>query len=154
MNYLKNRTHSVARAQERYGVSLTSADIVEMEHMIQRGQSSIIGLQDNSRARHLVTYRETEFQVMYSTVRNMILTVLPPVRENKEPDRPCRRCRSCPPVYPNGYCRTCQAASNRRTYEKKLARKHGRRTCGVCGQSVLHGGMLSICKSCMERLRK
>src|SRR5688500_2526603 len=69
--------HAESRAEDRYGVKLTTTDIVGLIHQITIGESFYVAQQHNKSAQHVVYFNGITMLVVYSSEWKAIVTVLP-----------------------------------------------------------------------------
>ena len=78
------RDHSILRAQERYGIQLTTADLFRMVGLIHNNQAIHLKTSSHTRSVKLLENFKTSFGrviprlvVVYDKTRKMICTILP-----------------------------------------------------------------------------
>ena len=69
--------HTLRRAHERYGKALEPKDLAEMRKMIQTGYSRYMKKLSCSRRQHCVSYKGTDYIVVYDKTRKQICSCLP-----------------------------------------------------------------------------
>ncbi len=70
--------HARQRAQERYGVTLSGSDLMDLRSLIASGRAVALATADLDRQHWLVSLRGKAFKVVYSASADRILTVLSP----------------------------------------------------------------------------
>lgn len=82
MSKAKNqRIHAKRRAEQRFGLTLSRADLNELVRQIQRGEAEFLARESNRVSRFRVRVRGASAEVIYDKQRKNIVTFFPPDTE-------------------------------------------------------------------------
>ncbi len=71
------RRHAKTRAQERYGLHLTNADLQTIARTINERRSRFVTKQPLGREIHVLTHHNIKLAVLYDPTNNVVLSTLP-----------------------------------------------------------------------------
>ena len=71
------RRHAKTRAQERYGLELTNADLQTIARTISERRSRFVAKQPLGREIHVLTHQSVKLAVLYDPTNNVVLSPLP-----------------------------------------------------------------------------